>query len=106
MDGRKLFHWPGAGSTSPERSAAAPAPEGTLDAAQPGAETSCADDAEPILTSDQKLGRLRHVRRGIGWFGRGLKLSALAVGFLVLALSGLVAALDFLWVTEQDVAYR
>jgi hypothetical protein len=106
MDGRKLFQWPGAGSTSPERSAAGPAPEGTLDAAQPGAERSGADDAEPILTSDQKPGRLRHVRRGIGWCGRSLKLSVLAVGFLVLAFSGLVAALDFLWVTEQDVAYR
>ena len=69
-------------------------------------ERSRVDDAEPIPISDQKLGRLRYVRRGIGWFGRGLRLSVLAVGFVVLALSGLVAALDFLWVTEQDVAYR
>jgi hypothetical protein len=100
MDRHKLFRWPGAGSAVPRRPAAAPAPEGAADAARD------AEAAAPIPASDQNRGRLRHMRRGIGWFGRGLKLSVLAVGFLVLAFSGLVAALDFLWVTEQDVAYR
>jgi hypothetical protein len=64
------------------------------------------DDVEPIPIPDRNRSRLRPLRRGIGWCGRGLKLSVLAVGFLMLAFSGLVAALDFLWVTEQDVAYR
>jgi hypothetical protein len=62
------------------------------------------DDVEAIPIPDRNRSRLQPLRRGIGWCGRGLKLSVLAVGFLVLAFSGLVAALDFLWVTEQDFA--
>jgi hypothetical protein len=94
MDKRKLFRWPG--SAVPRRPAEASAPERNAAQNNTGA---------AIPTSGRK-GPLRQVRRGIGWFGRGLKLSAFALGFLVLAFSGLVAALDFLWVTEQDVAYR
>jgi hypothetical protein len=106
MARRKLFRWLGAGSAERVRSAAAAAPERAPGIAPEGAARKRADDAPPIATSDRKRGRLQHVRRGIGWFGRGLKLSALAMCFLVLALSGLVAAVDYLWVTEQDVAYR